>query len=274
MTAGWRRLAGGALASVVVLLGTPAMAGAGTGGRGDGEIGVEVTLAGTDLDSDDTIALDPGEEAELQLAVTNGTDDEIEVRKVRIAGSVLGMTFFTFTTQIDLLVDAQETGERNFTLDLSDLDGQASGLLAGRVELLGQGNEVLATESFTADARGSLRSTYSMFGLVIAGLTAVLLLSVVQALRKSTLPTNRFNRGLRFAEPGAGLGLTMTFTLSALRIILLPTAVGVLVVVVAAGAGFAIGYTLSRVDEEDEIDVREPQEPAWSTTAPTSEVPR
>jgi hypothetical protein len=260
-------------AAAVVLLGTPATAGAGTG-SGDGEIEVEVVLAGTDLAGDDTIELDPGQEAELQLAVTNGTGDELEVRKVRIAGSVLGMTFFTFTTQIDMLVDDDETGERSFTLDLSDLDGQASGLLAGRVELLGPGNDVLATERFTADARGSLRSTYSMFGLVVAGLTAILLLSVVQALRKSTLPTNRFNRGLRFAEPGAGLGLTMTFTLSALRIVLLPTAVGVLVIAIAAGAGFAIGYTLSRADEEEgEIDVRD-QEPRWSTTATTSEVPR
>jgi hypothetical protein len=199
---------------------------------------------------------------EVSFVVDNGTDDDLEVHRVRVAGDALGMTFFAFTAQLDVEVEAGATEARTFTLDVADLEGQANGLLDGRVELLDDRGEVVATEAFTADARGSLTSTTSAFGAVVAALTLVLLLGVVLGLHRDTLPANRFNRAVRFAEPGAGLGLVLTATLSSLRIVLVPAPVGLAVLAVGAAVGFGVGYTLASPGEPDVAsDVASPATP-------------
>jgi hypothetical protein len=275
-----KMLAAGLAVATVVLVPLAGPATAGTDDDGDGEVTFEVTLDGNPIEDGETVELDPARDSQLALLVENGTDDDVVIEKVRVAGDALGLTFFTFTTRIDVVVEAGESEDRAFALDLTDLDGQASGLLDGRVELINDENRVIASEGFTADAQGSLTSTFSLFGLLVALLTAVLLLGVIRSLRKETLPRNRFSRAIRFAEPGAGLGMVMTFTLSTLRIVLVPSALGILLVVIGAGIGFTVGYTLSSVDDDDEADAAEAVAapapavaapiPSWTVPGPTS----
>ena len=70
------------------------------------------------------------------MRVANSDLRPLTVRSVVLSGKVLGLTFFTFTTRIDLAVGAAETGEVEFPLDLTDLDGQAVGLIPSRLTVL------------------------------------------------------------------------------------------------------------------------------------------
>ena len=232
---------------------------------------VEVALDGRSLDDGAApFELDPAEEVLIDLTVTNTGDDDVVVHKVRLAGDTLGLTFFAFTAPLDLRVGGGDTESLAFRLDVSDLDGQANGLLDGSIQLLDDGNDVVASAPFTADALGSLTSTSALFGLAVALLTAFLLVGVVLGLRRATLPTNRFSRAIRFAEPGAGLGLAMTFTLSTLRIVLVPPSVGLALVAIGAVVGFGVGYTLARSDDAVELDLRDPvapRRPTWPAVA-------
>ena len=210
----------------------------------DDDVTFTMTIAGDDVDdagAGDPLELAP-EPVLIELDVTNNSDDDIDLRTVRIAGSVIGFTFFSFSTRIDLSVEEGESGERVFELDLFELERQATGLMQGTVELLDNDNEVVARQGFTVDARGSNTSTYSVFGLIVLFLTVVSIVVCVRGLRQGTLPSNRWSRALRFAEAGGGIALTIVFTLSALRLLILPGGIGLLLLLVGIAAGGAFGY--------------------------------
>jgi hypothetical protein len=231
----------------------------------DEDTSFTLTVDGTPVDeagASDPLRL-PAEPVLVELDVRNDGDEPVELRTVRIGGSVLGFTFFSFSTRIDLTVDPGETGERTFELDLFELERQASGFMQGSVELLDTDNDVVATQGFVVDPRGASTSTYSIFGAMVAVLTAVLIFMAVRGLRRGTLPANRWSRCLRFAEPGAGIGLTLVFTLSALRMLVLPASVGLGLTVAGLVAGGLFGYVATSAPEPivatgGFIDVRGP----------------
>src|SRR5687768_11725843 len=59
-----------------------------------------------EVDSNDPIALQPDEQIDVKVIVANDTGSEITVESIRIAGEVAGLTFFNFTTRVDLIVPA------------------------------------------------------------------------------------------------------------------------------------------------------------------------
>jgi hypothetical protein len=164
------------------------------------------------------------------------------------------MTFFSYSTEIQVEVRPNETVTRTFDLDLYDVGRQAVGKLPARVELLDTRHGVLDQQTIAVVVDGSLSSVYGVFGLAVAGITVVLVTSLLMDLARERLPTNRWRRGLRFLPVGTGLGFTATFTLSATRL-LTPsaTAWATLVAVLSVGA-FSLGYFLPGYaeDEEDE----------------------
>lgn len=248
----------------------------------DGDVRVTATVDGrdlTDVGPNNALRLNAEQETVVSVEVENLGDEELVVRSLRIDGKVIGLTFFSYETRIDLRVDPGESGDREFVLDLIDLGSQANGLLPARLALFDQDRDLITTQSFPADVRGSFGSVYNVFGLIIAAITAVLFITAVIALTTQRLSANRWRRGVRFGLPGLGLGLTLTFTLSTLRV-LTPSATwsGALVVILGA-ALLVVGYfTPTPEPHDDESGGNDdggfsaadhaPQPPAMSAPAP------
>jgi hypothetical protein len=242
----------GALA-LLVALGAPAAA------QADDELTFTATVEDVDLarvDANDPLELRPDTELQVDVEITNATDDEVFIRAVRLDSQVLGLTFFTFTTRIDLRVAAGDSATRSFLVDLGDLGDQAVGLLPARMALLDESRSVVASMSFPVDVRGSLTSVYGLFGIIVAVITALLLAAAVARLAAHRLPANRWSRAARFGVPGLGVGMTLTFTLSALRLLTPGASAWVVAVLVCGAIGFAVGW-LSPDPRDDDSDDEE-----------------
>lgn len=247
-----RRHRGVALGALALLFFTALPAG--TAGA-EGGVQVRATINDVPLEQatrNHPLAISPQGQTLVHIDVQNNTGHDITVRSVRVNGRVLGFEFFVFTTRVDLTLAPGAAGDRTFSADLIDLDGQAAGLMDGELALVGDDNSTLAHTGFTVDARGAFVSTYTLFGIAVALLTAFLLVAIVRRALKGTLPFNRWSRAARFAQPGAGLGMVLVFTLSAVRIVLVPAAVGFAIIAVGLAAGAAIGYLLPTEELEDE----------------------
>jgi len=199
------------------------------------------------------IRLDPKRPAAVSLEVINGTPSPVEIRVVRLEGSVLGLTFFAYETSTALSVGPGATETLRFLLDMGDLKGQAAGLVVGSVSLLDAKRRPIASEGTTYDVRGSLRSVYGVFGVAVASLTIAAFALALLALARQRLPENRFRRALRFLTPGVGLGLSLVFTLSALRVFVPRAGRWVPIVLTSAIVLFALGY-LTPSPEDEELD--------------------
>jgi hypothetical protein len=262
------------LASLVLLLvglalpTTPAYA-------ASGDLQLRETVAGhslKDAGANSPIALRPTDSAVVHVEVTNTGSSSVEVRAVRLDARVLGLAFFSYTTRVDLTLAPGATGTRTFALDLGDLDGQATGLLPAGLSLLGPDRSVLLRDTGTVDVKGKLTSVYGVFGLAVAAITALLLLTLCVRLIRRRLPDSRWSRALRFAVPGVGMGLTVTFTLGVVRVVV--PSLGVSLGLLAGGlvVGFVLGYlTPSPSDEadRDELDERDVITPAPVVIVPT-----
>lgn len=207
------------------------------------------------IDANDPLRLDPGEGAIVEVSLTNPTDAEVQVRSVRMDGTVMGLTMYNFTTRVDVVLPAGAQTTRTFDVDLIDLSGQATGLIPSRLQLLDGDRVVLQEASFPADIRGSVNSVYGVFGLAVLGITLLLLGGLLLRIHRTKMPQNRWLRALRFLPVGIGVGLVLTFTLSATRQ-LSPSATSWASLVLGAGAvAFLIGYVLPiGVSPEDETD--------------------
>jgi hypothetical protein len=215
------------------------------------------TIDGHDVstaNANDPVPLRAGHDAQVALTVTNPGPDTVTIRTLRLEGRVIGMSFFAFSTRIDLAVTAGSTQQRTIQLDLSDLGDQAVGLIPARLSLLKPDRTVIDDRPLATDVRGSLRSAYGIFGLAIAGITLILVVSLAFEVARHQLPPNRWRRAVRFLAPGLGVGLTATFTLSATRILIPSASVWVPLVIGCGLAGFIIGYLTPTPDDEDYQD--------------------
>lgn len=206
------------------------------------------------------VRLSPTRPADVALQVTNGGSAPIVVRTVRLEGTVMGLAFFAYETTTELVVEPGAREDLAYSLDLGDLRGQATGLVVGSVTLLDEKREALASQRTVYDVRGSLRSVYGVFGLVVTGLTVVSFAAALIALARHRLPENRFRRALRFVTPGLGLGLTLVFALSATRVFVPRPGRWIPILLICAVAGFATGYLTPSPEEDDdgEFDEGEP----------------
>ncbi|GAA4485602.1 hypothetical protein GCM10023094_40660 [Rhodococcus olei] len=222
---------------------------------------MSATINGQDVagaGQDNPVRLDPNTEARVSITLTNGSAEPLNVAATDLTGHVLGLSFFEYHTSVAVTVAPGATQTIAYALDLSGLDGQATGLINGSLRVLGDGGADIADLPTVIDVRGSLVSVYGLFGLAIAVLTVLAIVDTALALARHRLPANRWRRGMRFLTPGVGIGLVLVFTLSAVRV-WVPTADKWLLV----AAGFAIGFFLvgyftpTPVAEEDEEDEEE-----------------
>jgi hypothetical protein len=224
-------------------------------GQGSPTLAVTATINGRDVESIDAnrpLRLDPDREAVVRLEVANRSDRPVMVRTVRLDGRVLGLTFYTFDTRVDLRLDPRGSGEREFAVDIADLRGQASGLLPSRLALLDDRREVLAAETFPVDVQASMMSVYGLFGATVAGITALLLIAALVRLATHTLPRSRWSRATRFGVPGIGIGLALTFSLSAFRVLIPDASTWFPLVAIGGLVGFVVGYLTPTPENRDD----------------------
>ena len=207
-----------------------------------------------DAGGSDPIALPAGRDVRVNLAVRNDGPNPVNVRAVRLEGRVLGMSFYSFTTRVDLVVRSGATGDRAITLDLGELGDQAVGLIPARLSLLAPDRSVVAQQRVATDVRGSLISAYGLFGLAVAGIALVLVLGLALEIARRRLPANRWRRAVRFLAPGFGIGLTATFTLSATRLLIPGATVWVPLVLGCGAVAFLLGYLTPAPGEEEPAD--------------------
>jgi hypothetical protein len=209
------------------------------------------------VDTNNPLVLDPDGQTLVVLDLANTGSAPIKVRAIRLEGRVMNMTFFRYTTRLEIELAPGASTQRRFELDLDELEGQAVGLIPTDLKLLDSNRKVLQHDAFPVDVKGSMTSVYGIFGLAVAGITAILLVSLLLAIARRRLSRNRWKRGLTFLAVGAGLGLTLTFTLSATRLLTPSSAAWLTLVAAFAIGGFALGYILplgmkAGPDREDE----------------------
>ena len=195
----------------------------------------------------------------VTLDITNGDSSPITVSTVRFAGKVMGLTFFAYEASADIRVAPGATESRRLTLDLASLKGQATGLLPASIAVLDADRKELASQDLVVDVRGSVRSVYGTFGLLLAVLTATALAVALRALAGHRLSPNRWARGLRFLVPGIGLGMVLVIVCSMLRIFAPSLSRWGPIMLLCAGGLFLFGY-LSPTPDTDEaapVDVDE-----------------
>lgn len=208
-------------------------------------IRLSASINGRDVDRigiNQPLRLESSAGATVKIRVSNKSADPVTIRIVRLHGKVMGLTFYTYDTQVDMRLDPGETDEREFLVDLSDLGDQATGLLPGQLTLLDEKRRVAISDDFPVDVRGSLGSVYGIFGLVVAAMTGLLLIAALIRLVTNRLPFNRWSRATRFCIPGVGVGLILTFSLSALRVFTPSAGKWFPLVLIGGAAGFVIGY--------------------------------
>jgi hypothetical protein len=245
------------LAAIMLLLGAPVAGIANASGQ-SGAVAATVTINGRDVatgTTHDPVRLTPGETVDVGVTLTNGTSATVDVHQVQLDAQVLGMTFFSYATGVDVSAAPYSTANVHYRLELTGLSGQATGLLAAAVSLRDRAGNAVAAVPTVVDVRGSLMSVYGLFGLAIAVLTAMSLLDTALAMARHQLPVHRWRRGLRVMIPGVGIGLVAAFTASTMRLWVADTHSWLLLAGGCAAVFFGVGYLSPTPGSDDDTSV-------------------
>lgn len=210
-------------------------------------------------DARDPVRLDPSRPLPVTVRVENLTNAPVNAHWVRLEGRVLGLSFYVYTTRVDLEVPPGGKDDRRFDIELLDLGRQANGLIPSRITLLDPKGEEVAGQDLVVDVQGSLGSVYGTFGIAVALITSVLLAGALWRLSTGRLHPNRWRRGLTMAAPGLGIAFVLTFSLSALRWASPTGELWGILLALGTAVGFAAGYFTPTPGGRDGAD--EPAEP-------------
>ena len=209
-----------------------------------------------DTSTENPVVLDPSRPAEVRVRIENRSDEPVSVPYVRLHGEVLGLTFYSYTTRVDIELAPGEPGTREFTIDLLDIDEQAVGFVPSQLSLLDAQAGVIESKDLTIEVKGKATSVYGVFGLAIAALTLVLLVGGLWRLATGRLHPNRWRRGVTLAAPGLGIGFVVTFSLSAAGWASPGAAMWAGLMGGGAAIGFLAGYLSPTPGEHDEDEDR------------------
>ena len=219
---------------------------------------MHATVDGHDVSiaaSAEPIPLYPDRTADIAVDVANHGTDPIEIASVQLVGRVLGLTFFSFATGVELTVAPGASGTVHYQLDLTDLKHQATGLIDTELIVRNHARDAVAVVHMVADVRGSLWSVYGLLGLALLVLTALAMVDAAIAIARHKDSQNRWRRGLRMLTPGIGIGLVLAFTASVARWWVPSTESWLLASGITAATFFVLGYFSPTPDDEDEDDV-------------------
>lgn len=245
-----------ALAAFVVLIAAVLVC-APAAGAVEEPITVTATVDGRDVSFAATagpIPLYPDKLVDVKVDVVNRGQTPIEIGSVQVVGRVLGLTFFGYSTGVELSVAPGATESVQYELDLTDLKSQATGLMDTQVIVRNHDRDVVAVVDTVADVRGSLVSVYGVLGLALLVLTTLAIVDAAIAIARHRTSMNRWRRGLRLLSPGIGVGLVLVFTASVARWWVPRTGTWLLVAGITAAVFFALGYFAPTQEDEDEAD--------------------
>jgi hypothetical protein len=253
-----RRRAPSVIALVVLAAATLLICAPGAHAQDDAPVTMHATVDGHDVSiaaSAEPIPLYPDRTVDVAVDVANHGKDPIEIASVQLVGRVLGLTFFSFATGVQLTVAPGASSTVHYQLDLTDLKHQATGLIETELVVRNHARDAVAVVHMVADVRGSLWSVYGLLGLALLVLTALAIVDAAIAIRRHKMSQNRWRRGLRLLTPGIGIGLVLAFTASVARWWVPSTGLWLLVAAITAATFFALGYfspTPEADDDEDE----------------------
>ena len=231
---------------------------AGCGTSAGEDLSVEVSLDGQPLSEasrSNPITLDRGNTAELQVVVDNSGSDAVTVEHILLEGEVIDMTFLSYDTAIQEVIEPGQSRSLTVPVDFFDLGGQANGLLAGQVNVFDAERNSLGAQEATFDVRGGAWSTLTLFNLLLAvGFVGSAIWNFTRMTTRQ-LPANRFLRGVRFAYSGIAAGLAISVAFSLLRLWPLNTAAWITITVIAGVIGFVAGYLAPGPVDDDEDDI-------------------
>lgn len=197
------------------------------------------------------IRLSPNDSVDVVIAMTNDGSEPVSIGRVELAGSVLGLNFYNYTTRVEATVAPGSTQTLRYNLDLTGLEGQATGLIGADLLLKDKKNDTITSVPMVTDVRGSLLSVYGFFGIALIILTVLAFIDVAIALARHRLSANRWRRGLRMLVPGIGIGLILGFSTSVLRIWAPNTGTWFVIAGITAAAFFTLGYFSPTPDSDD-----------------------
>lgn len=232
---------------VVGLLGVAAGLSACGSSRSTGVVRFEALAGNMPIDESspgNPVRLQEGEPLELTLLVTNVTSVPVVIRSIELEGRILGLTFLTSRTGIDETVFPGEEQLIRFPVDLYGLDGQADGLLRGRIVLRGADDRALASNPVVLDGRGGVLSVTSLFTLVLFVVGLIGLAATFLRFLREGLPDERRLRGAQFVPTGIAFGLALSAAGSTARIWPLPATLWLLITALMAAAAYIIGVYL------------------------------
>ena len=238
------------LAAATLLIGAPL-----AHSQDDQPVTIHATVDGQDVSvtaSSEPIPLYPDKIADVVVDVTNHGNDPIEIGSVQVVGSVLGLTFFSFVTGVELTVAPGASSTVNYKLDLTELKHQATGLIKTDLIVRNHDRGTVAVVHMVADVRGSLWSVYGLLGLALLVLTTLAIVDAAIAIRRHKDSQNRWRRGLRMLTPGIGIGLVLAFTASVARWWVPSTQLWLLIAGITAVTFFVLGYFSPTPDDEDD----------------------
>lgn len=235
---------------LIVLAWTAAHAGARPGG-----VDMSANIDGHDIAGTSVakpLRLEPDSTIRVAIELTNNTSDPLEIRHVDLTGHVLGLSFFSYSTTVELTIAPGRSESLRYRLELRGLSGQSTGLIGGELAVYGGNGAAVAAIPVIADVRGSLWSVYGLFGLALAVLTALGVADAVLTFARQRLSIKRWQRGLRVLAPGLGIGLVFAFLASVARWWVPDTGLWLAFAGVAAAVAFLLGYASPEPEPEPE----------------------
>ena len=196
----------------------------------------------TSATAESPVELRPAQVTTLELSLINVGAEPVTVGHVRLEGELLDLIFLTYDTGVHTTIAPGQEKLVRFDIDFFDLNGQAHGLLRGKVSLYGDDRAPLGAVPVVLDGRGGPWATMVTFNLVLLAVAAASFGWNLYRLSQRRLPAHRFARGLRFLHSGAAAGLSVSAASSTLRIWPLETTGWVSITVVSALFAFAMGY--------------------------------
>ena len=217
-----------------------------------GSVTASATIGGHDVAAaatGDPLPLNPVRKVDCTLTVTNDGQNPVEITDVRLVGRVLGLTFFSYSTTMDLTVPPGASNTVHYQLDFTDLKHQAIGLIGGELIMRDADGDSVAVVPTVTDVRGSLLSVYGVFGMALVVLTVLALVDAAIAIARHRSSASRFRRGLRMLTPGIGIGLVLAYSASVARLWVPRTGLWLLVAGITAVLFFALGYFFTPTPE-------------------------
>lgn len=192
------------LASVTGVVGL-LVAGASPVSAADDTLTVEAAVDGRAVDgagSSDPVEIDPATTQQIDLSLTNTSDDPVTVRRVRLRGDVGGLTLVAYDIGVDLRVDGGDTEELELPVEFIGLERQATGLLPGGLVVIDEDREEVGSQDFVIDVKGDTTSVMGLFAIFVTGVTIAAFIVLGIRTSRRTLIGNRARRALQFAAAG------------------------------------------------------------------------